>query len=73
MLLVLAVALHNIPEGMALGVVIAAAMQDAGMSWTAALVFGLGLALQNFPEGMAVVLSCGRLGAVRKAAPGSGF
>lgn len=34
-LLVLAVALHNIPEGMALGVVIAAAMGDAGMSWTA--------------------------------------
>ena len=56
-LLVLAVALHNIPEGMALGVVIAAAMGDAGMSWTAALVFGAGLALQNFPEGMAVVLA----------------
>ncbi len=56
MLLVLAVALHNIPEGMALGVVITAAMQDAGMTWTAAIVFGLGLALQNLPEGMAVVL-----------------
>ena len=56
MLLVLAVALHNIPEGLALGVVIAAAMADAGMTWTAAIVFGLGLALQNFPEGMAVVL-----------------
>lgn len=55
-LLVLAVALHNIPEGMALGVVIAAAMRDAGMPWTGALAFGAGLALQNFPEGMAVVL-----------------
>lgn len=56
MLLVMAVALHNIPEGMALGVVIAAAMGDSGMTWTAAIMFGLGLALQNFPEGIAVVL-----------------
>lgn len=55
MLLVMAVALHNIPEGMALGVVMAASMKE-GVSFTAALVFGLGLALQNFPEGMAVVV-----------------
>lgn len=65
-LLVLAVALHNIPEGMALGVVIAAAMGDAGMSWTAALVFGAGLALQNFPEGMAVVLPLRQSGATQR-------
>lgn len=65
-LLVLAVALHNIPEGMALGVVIAAAMGDAGMSWTAALVFGAGLALQNFPEGMAVVLPLRQSGAAQR-------
>ncbi len=56
MLLVMAVALHNIPEGMALGVVIAAVMQNKNMTWVSALVFALGLALQNFPEGMAVVL-----------------
>ena len=73
MLLVLAVALHNIPEGMALGVVIAAAMQDAGMSWTAALVFGLGLALQNFPEGMAVVLPLRQAGRSAKSCTWLGF
>ncbi|NLN82117.1 MAG: ZIP family metal transporter [Clostridiales bacterium] len=56
MLLVLAVALHNIPEGLALGIVIASAMGESGMSVTAALVFGAGLALQNLPEGMAVIL-----------------
>lgn len=56
MLLVMAVALHNIPEGMALGVVIAAALNFGKMNLTAALVFALGLALQNFPEGMAIVL-----------------
>lgn len=65
-LLVLAVALHNIPEGMALGVVIAAAMQDVGMTWGAAAMFGLGLALQNFPEGMAVVLPLRQSGTDKK-------
>lgn len=54
MLLVMAVALHNIPEGLALGVVMAASIRE-GVTLAAALVFGLGLALQNFPEGVAVV------------------
>ncbi len=55
MLLVMAVALHNIPEGLALGVVMAATFQE-GIPLVGAFVFGLGLALQNFPEGMAVVV-----------------
>ncbi|HIW73302.1 MAG TPA: ZIP family metal transporter [Firmicutes bacterium] len=66
MLLVLAVALHNIPEGLALGVVIAAAMEQSSMTWTGAVMFGLGLALQNFPEGLAVVLPLRQTGADRK-------
>ena len=69
----LAVALHNIPEGLALGVVIAAAMADAGMTWTAAIVFGLGLALQNFPEGMAVVLPLRQSGSTKKRCAWWGF
>lgn len=72
-LLVLAVALHNIPEGLALGVVVAAAMADAGMTWTAAIVFGLGLALQNFPEGMAVVLPLRQSGSSQKRCVWWGF
>ena len=66
-------ALHNIPEGLALGVVISAAMQDTGMTWTAAIVFGIGLALQNFPEGIAVVLPLKQTGSTAKRCAWWGF
>lgn len=50
--LLLAVTLHNIPEGMAVGVAYAgAALGTAGVSLTAALTLSLGIAIQNFPEG----------------------
>ncbi len=53
MLLVFAVALHNIPEGLALGVVLgASAKGDIGSG--AVIAMSLGIALQNFPEGIAV-------------------
>lgn len=53
--LILAVTLHNIPEGMAVGVVYAGwASGDATVSKAAALALALGIALQNFPEGAIV-------------------
>lgn len=53
--LILAVTLHNIPEGMAVGVVYAGAVAgQAGVSMAAALVLALGIAIQNFPEGAIV-------------------
>ena len=53
--LILAVTLHNIPEGMAVGVVYAGWIAgQAGVSQTAALVLALGIAIQNFPEGAIV-------------------
>ena len=53
--LILAVTLHNIPEGMAVGVVYAGwRAGEAGVSQTAALALALGIAIQNFPEGAIV-------------------
>lgn len=50
-MLLLAVTLHNIPEGMAVGVVYAGHMLNSGISETGALALALGIALQNVPEG----------------------
>jgi len=51
-MMIFALVLHNIPEGMAVGVVYAGAMmQEADITVTAALVLSLGIAIQNFPEG----------------------
>lgn len=54
-MLLLAVTLHNIPEGIAVGVVYAAlAVGDASISLSSALALSLGIAIQNFPEGAIV-------------------
>lgn len=56
-MLVLAVTLHNIPEGMAVGVVAAAVLNKASnISFSEAFVLSLGIALQNFPEGAVISL-----------------
>ena len=51
-MMVLAVTLHNIPEGMAVGVVYAGLLSgNAQISAAGALALSLGIAIQNFPEG----------------------
>ncbi|MCR5768305.1 MAG: ZIP family metal transporter [Lachnospiraceae bacterium] len=51
-MLVLAVTLHNIPEGMAVGVVYAGLVNGSGLITSGgALALALGIAIQNFPEG----------------------
>ena len=51
-MLVLAVTLHNIPEGMAIGVVYAGLLAgQTGISAAGAMALSLGIALQNLPEG----------------------
>ena len=51
-MMVLAVTLHNIPEGMAVGVVFAGAIaQNTGITMAGAIALAVGIAIQNFPEG----------------------
>ncbi|MDD7267716.1 MAG: ZIP family metal transporter [Lachnospiraceae bacterium] len=51
-MLMLAVTLHNLPEGMAVGVLLAAALSgEQHMSMSAAMSLAIGIAIQNFPEG----------------------
>ena len=51
-MLSLAVTLHNIPEGMAVGVILASAMAEgAAIPMSAAWALAIGIAIQNFPEG----------------------
>ena len=65
-LLVLAVTLHNIPEGMAVGVSFGSAGAEvSGASVAAAVVLALGIGIQNFPEGAAISLPLRREGLSR--------
>jgi len=65
-LLILAITLHNIPEGLAVGVLFGAAangMPEASTTAAIALAFGIGI--QNFPEGLAVSVPLRRHGLSR--------
>ena len=51
-MMILAVTLHNIPEGMAVGVVFAGVLSNSGLvSMAGAFSLAIGIAIQNFPEG----------------------
>jgi ZIP family zinc transporter len=65
-LLVLAITLHNIPEGLAVGVVFGAAASGFGpASLAGATALAIGIGIQNFPEGLAVSLPLRREGLSR--------
>ncbi len=66
-LLVLAITLHNIPEGLAVGVLfggVAAGIPEASIAGATTLAIGIGL--QNFPEGIAVSMPLRRMGMSRR-------
>jgi zinc transporter, ZIP family len=70
-LLVFAIVLHNIPEGMAVGVAFAAAADTTagvavGMTFGGAVALSIGIGLQNFPEGIAVAMPLRREGVSRR-------
>ena len=60
-MMLFAVTLHNIPEGMSVGVAFAGAiMKDSGITATAAMALAIGIAIQNFPEGAIISMPlCG--------------
>ncbi|RZJ63927.1 MAG: ZIP family metal transporter [Flavobacterium sp.] len=65
-LLVLAITLHNIPEGLAVGVLfggVAAGIPEASIA--GALTLAIGIGIQNFPEGIAVAMPLRRMGMSR--------
>jgi len=65
-LLVLAITLHNIPEGLAVGVAFGAAASGfPGATIPAAIALAIGIGLQNFPEGLAVAMPLRREGVSR--------
>ncbi len=66
-LLVLAITMHNIPEGLAVGVLfggVAAGVPEASIAGAVALAIGIGI--QNFPEGIAVSMPLRRMGMSRR-------
>jgi ZIP family zinc transporter len=69
-LLVLAITLHNIPEGLAVGVAFGAVASGVGSSASlaGAIALAVGIGLQNFPEGAAVSIPLRREGFSRKKA-----
>lgn len=65
-LLVLAITLHNIPEGLAVGVAFGAvAAGFPAATFGAAIALAIGIGIQNFPEGMAVSMPLRREGMTR--------
>ena len=72
-MMVLAVALHNLPEGMAVGVVVAGWLAgNESISAAAALALALGIALQNLPEGAIISMPLSSGGMKRGKAFGYG-
>lgn len=68
-MMVLAVTLHNIPEGMAVGVVYAGYLSgNAQISTAGALALSIGIAIQNFPEGAIISLPLRAEGAKKSKA-----
>lgn len=66
-MLMLAVTLHNIPEGMAVGVVLAGLGMEGGISRAAAYTLAVGIAIQNFPEGAVISMPMKEAAGKKKA------
>lgn len=67
-MLVLAVTLHNIPEGFAVGLTFAIAASNSSITLASALALAIGIGLQNLPEGAAISLPLKQAGLSNKKA-----
>ncbi len=68
-MLVLAVTLHNIPEGMAVGVIFAGALLGhTGITMMGAFALAIGIAIQNFPEGAIISMPLLSVGSTKPKA-----
>ncbi|MFV0380813.1 MAG: ZIP family metal transporter [Breznakia sp.] len=68
-MLILAVTLHNIPEGMAVGLLYGVALQSGeAAAFASALALSIGIAIQNIPEGAAIALPLKKSGTSNKKA-----
>lgn len=68
-MMILAITLHNIPEGMAVGVALASALLGKyGLSITSAYILSLGIAIQNFPEGAIISMPLSSTGMKKRKA-----
>lgn len=74
-MLFLAVTIHNIPEGMAVGVVFAGMMAEAntGITLASAFALSIGIAIQNFPEGAIISMPMKDASTSKAKAFGFGF
>ena len=70
--MILAVTIHNIPEGLAVGVIIAGAMNNS-ISSEAMIALSVGIAIQNFPEGAIISMPLKNEGMPKWKAFLSGF
>lgn len=68
-MMMLAITLHNIPEGMAVGVALAGALVgNSGVSIAGAIALSIGIAIQNFPEGAIISMPMKAKGISKKRA-----
>lgn len=73
-MLILAVTLHNLPEGMAVGVVFAGVLNgNAAISIAGAFALSIGIAIQNFPEGAIISMPLMSAGMSRRKSFAAGF
>ena len=72
-MLMLAVTIHNFPEGAAIGAILAGALNEgSGVTMAAAILLAIGIAIQNFPEGAIISLPYRAEGRSRLASFGLG-